>query len=46
MMSDYKVNLVDENPANFYIIFHGPKDSARPPSLELSLGDLVPHAHS
>lgn len=27
MMSDHKVNLVDDNPANFYIIFHGPKDS-------------------
>ena len=28
MMSDYDVSLVDDNPANFYIIFHGPKDSA------------------
>lgn len=28
MMSDYKVNLVDDNPANFYIIIQGPKDSA------------------
>jgi len=27
MMSDYDVSLVDDNPANFYIIFHGPKDS-------------------
>jgi len=27
MMSDYKVSLVDDNPANFFIIFHGPKDS-------------------
>jgi len=27
MMSDYNVSLVDDNPANFYIIFHGPKDS-------------------
>jgi hypothetical protein len=28
MMSDYKVKLVDENPADMFVIFHGPKDSA------------------
>lgn len=28
MMSDYKVNLVDDNPSDIYVIFHGPKDSA------------------
>ena len=28
MMSDYDVSLVNENPADFYIIFHGPKDSS------------------
>lgn len=27
MMSDYKVNLVDDNPSDIYVIFHGPKDS-------------------
>jgi len=27
MMTDYKVSLVDDNPANLFVIFHGPKDS-------------------
>tara|TARA_B110001452_G_C14907243_1_gene317095 strand:- start:86 stop:544 length:459 start_codon:yes stop_codon:yes gene_type:complete len=27
MMSDYKVNLVDDNPSDIYVVFHGPKDS-------------------
>ena len=27
IMRDYKVKLVDENPADFHVIFHGPKDS-------------------
>ena len=26
-MSDYKVNLVDDNPSDIYVVFHGPKDS-------------------
>ena len=29
MISDYKVTLVDDNPADIHVIFHGPKDSAR-----------------
>ena len=28
MMSDYKVVLVDDNPSDIYVVFHGPKDSA------------------
>lgn len=38
MMSDYKVKLVDENPADMFVIFHGPKDSAfaRSPSSDPS----------
>lgn len=28
MMSDYDVTLVDDNTADMYVIFHGPKDSA------------------
>ena len=35
MMSDYDVTLVDDNTADMYVIFHGPKDSvwspAKPP---------------
>merc|ERR1719345_12779 len=27
MMSDYKVVLVDDNPSDIYVVFHGPKDS-------------------
>ncbi len=27
MMSDYDVTLVDDNTADMYVIFHGPKDS-------------------
>lgn len=27
MMSDFDVKLVDENPADVFVIFHGPKDS-------------------
>lgn len=30
MMSDYAVSLVDDNVNDFYLIFEGPKDSARP----------------
>ena len=29
MMSDYDVSLVDDNTADMYVIFHGPKDSAQ-----------------
>ena len=28
MMSDYDVTLVEDNTADMYVIFHGPKDSA------------------
>merc|ERR1719198_2871081 len=28
MMSDYKVTLADDNPADIYVIFHAPADSA------------------
>ena len=31
MMSDYKVTLADDNPADIYVIFHAPADSARQP---------------
>ena len=31
MMSDYDVTLVDDNSADMYVIFHGPKDSKCPP---------------
>ena len=31
MMSDYKVALVDDNPSDIYVVFHGPKDSALSP---------------
>ena len=31
MMSDYDVTLVDDNTADMYVIFHGPKNSAPPP---------------
>ena len=31
MMSDYKVTLADDNPADIYVIFHAPADSARKP---------------
>ena len=27
MMSDYDVTLVNDNSADMYVIFHGPKDS-------------------
>lgn len=27
MMSDFQVTLVDDNPADIFVIFHGPKDS-------------------
>ena len=30
-MSDYKVALVDDNPSDIYVVFHGPKDSALSP---------------
>ena len=32
MMSDYDVTLVDDNTADMYVIFHGPKDSKLMPS--------------
>tara|TARA_B100000780_G_C20799238_1_gene317433 strand:- start:55 stop:195 length:141 start_codon:yes stop_codon:yes gene_type:complete len=37
MMSDYKVVLVDDNPSDIYVVFHGPKDSAlsQPPACRL-----------
>ena len=31
MMSDYDVTLVDDNTADVYVIFHGPKDSESMP---------------
>ena len=30
MMSDYKVTLADDNPADIYVVFHGPSESAPP----------------
>ena len=31
MMSDYDVTLIDDNTADIYVIFHGPKDSVCTP---------------
>ena len=30
MMSDYKVTLADDNPADIYVVFHGPSESVPP----------------
>lgn len=40
LMSDWKVDLVDDCVSEFYVEFHGPKESARPWSLLLLVGSL------
>ena len=43
MMSDYDVTLQDDNSADIYVIFHGPKDSALPPqNVALSPHSTIP----
>jgi hypothetical protein len=41
LMSDYQVNLINDSMSEFYVKFHGPKDSER----ELPLWSPVVSTH-